>query len=222
VSSSVSEFVGYQIHGKSGYSRWVSHSFRELAVSLPEFAVSAVPANGRRLRGAGSVRWDGSSAARRRTGQLATVPVPDVFAADASATAQPPAARGPARPSALDPAIAARLRRTPDGLVAAVVRQHDTGEVLMLAWMDDEALHRTLTTGRATYWSRSRREYWVKGATSGHHQYVRSVALDCDGDAVLLSVDQVGAACHTGSRTCFFDQLPVTGTRTGDDAEETR
>ncbi|HEX5595592.1 MAG TPA: phosphoribosyl-AMP cyclohydrolase [Micromonosporaceae bacterium] len=118
-------------------------------------------------------------------------------------------ATGPDRPSALDPAIAARLRRTPDGLIAAVVRQHDSGEVLMLAWMDDEALHRTLTTGRATYWSRSRGEYWVKGATSGHHQYVRSAALDCDGDAVLISVEQVGAACHTGHRTCFFDQLPV-------------
>nr|AIS85522.1 hypothetical protein VASRM7_283 [Verrucosispora sp. MS100047] len=95
--------------------------------------------------------------------------------------------------------------------MAAVVRQHDSGEVLMVAWMDDEALHRTLTTGRATYWSRSRREYWVKGATSGHHQYVRSVALDCDGDAVLVSVDQVGAACHTGQRTCFHTELPVTG-----------
>jgi phosphoribosyl-AMP cyclohydrolase len=112
--------------------------------------------------------------------------------------------------SALDPAIAARLRRGPDGLVAAVVRQHDTGEVLMLAWMDDEALHRTLTTGRATYWSRSRGEYWVKGATSGHHQYVRAVAVDCDGDALLVDVEQVGAACHTGRRSCFFEQLPVT------------
>jgi len=79
----------------------------------------------------------------------------------------------------------------------------------MLAWMDDRALHRTLTTGRATYWSRSRREYWVKGATSGHHQYVKSVALDCDGDTVLVSVDQVGPACHTGTRTCFTDELPV-------------
>lgn len=115
------------------------------------------------------------------------------------------------RPSALDPAIAARLRRTPDGLVAAVVREHDSGEVLMLAWMDDDALHRTLTTGRATYWSRSRQEHWVKGATSGHHQYVRSVALDCDGDAVLVSVTQVGAACHTGVPTCFSTDLPVTG-----------
>src|SRR5690606_29234341 len=83
----------------------------------------------------------------------------------------------------LDPEIAARLRRDRDGLVAAVVQEHGTGEVLMLAWMDDHALHQTLTTGRATYWSRSRQQYWVKGETSGHHQYVRSVALDCDGDA---------------------------------------
>ena len=83
----------------------------------------------------------------------------------------------PATPDAvLDPAIAARLKRDAAGLVAAVVQQHDTGEVLMLGWMDDEALHRTLTTGRATYWSRSRQEYWVKGDTSGHVQYVRSVA----------------------------------------------
>jgi phosphoribosyl-AMP cyclohydrolase len=115
----------------------------------------------------------------------------------------------PARPSALDPAIADRLRRNDDGLVAAVVREHGTGDVLMMAWMDDEALHRTLTTGRATYWSRSRGEYWVKGATSGHHQYVRAVSLDCDGDTLLVTVDQVGAACHTGSHTCFSDELPV-------------
>ena len=73
----------------------------------------------------------------------------------------------------------------------------------MLAWMDDEALHRTLTTGRCTYWSRSRQEYWVKGDTSGHVQRVVSVALDCDGDAVLVKVDQAGGACHTGDRTCF-------------------
>ena len=110
----------------------------------------------------------------------------------------------------LDPAIAARLKRTPEGLVAAIVREHGSGDVLMLAWMDDEALHRTLTTGRATYWSRSRQEYWVKGATSGHHQHVRGVALDCDGDALLVTVDQTGAACHTGEHTCFFDELPLT------------
>lgn len=105
--------------------------------------------------------------------------------------------------SALDPAIAARLTRNADGLVCAVAQQHGTGEVLMVAWMDDEALHRTLTTRRATYWSRSRGEYWVKGETSGHTQRVRQVRLDCDGDTVLLDVDQVGAACHTGERTCF-------------------
>ena len=115
-------------------------------------------------------------------------------------------------PSALDPAIAARLKRDAAGLVAAVVQQYDTAEVLMVGWMDDEALHRTLTTGRATYWSRSRQQYWVKGETSGHIQVVKSVALDCDGDALLVRVDQVGAACHTGHRTCFFTELPVTGT----------
>ncbi|SCL59403.1 phosphoribosyl-AMP cyclohydrolase [Micromonospora yangpuensis] len=121
-----------------------------------------------------------------------------------------PTPAGAARGSRLDPAVAARLKRDADGLVAAVVRQYDSGEVLMVGWMDDEALHLTLTTGRATYWSRSRQEYWVKGDTSGHHQYVHSVALDCDGDALLVSVDQVGAACHTGDRTCFHTELPVT------------
>jgi phosphoribosyl-AMP cyclohydrolase len=109
----------------------------------------------------------------------------------------------------LDPAVAARLKRTDDGLVAAIVREHGSGDVLMLAWMDDQALHRTLTTGRATYWSRSRREYWVKGATSGHHQHVRAVALDCDGDALLVTVEQTGAACHTGEHTCFHTELEV-------------
>jgi phosphoribosyl-AMP cyclohydrolase len=108
-----------------------------------------------------------------------------------------------ARPSALDPTIAARLKRDEHGLFPAVAQQYDTGEVLMVGWMDDEALHRTLTTGRCTYWSRSRQEYWVKGETSGHQQWVKSVALDCDADTVLVKVDQVGAACHTGDRTCW-------------------
>jgi phosphoribosyl-AMP cyclohydrolase len=111
--------------------------------------------------------------------------------------------------SNLDPTIAERLSRDPVGLVAAVVQEHGTGEVLMLAWMDDEALHRTLATGRATYWSRSRKEYWVKGETSGHHQHVRSVALDCDGDALLLTVEQTGPACHTGQHSCFHNELAV-------------
>jgi phosphoribosyl-AMP cyclohydrolase len=117
----------------------------------------------------------------------------------------------PRDPSDLDPGVAARLKRDAAGLVAAVVQQYDTGEVLMVGWMDDEALHRTLTSGRATYWSRSRQAYWVKGETSGNVQYVKSVALDCDGDALLVKVDQVGPACHTGDRTCFdADELHPT------------
>jgi phosphoribosyl-AMP cyclohydrolase len=107
----------------------------------------------------------------------------------------------------LDPDVAARLRRNDAGLVPAIAQQHDTGEVLMLGWMDDEALARTLTTGRATYWSRSRGEYWVKGETSGHRQWVKAIRLDCDGDTVLLQVDQEGPACHTGERTCFDADL---------------
>ncbi|WP_454933247.1 phosphoribosyl-AMP cyclohydrolase [Actinomyces oris] len=104
----------------------------------------------------------------------------------------------------LDSQISARLKRNTDGLVCAVVQQHDSHEVLMVGWMDDEALRRTLEEGRVTFWSRSRREYWRKGDTSGHAQYVKSVHLDCDGDALLIKVDQVGAACHTGERSCFL------------------
>lgn len=110
----------------------------------------------------------------------------------------------------LDPAIAARIKRNPDGLVPAVVTDATSGAVLMLAWMDDEALSRTLATRQATYWSRSRNEYWVKGATSGHTQHVREVRLDCDGDTVLMRVDQVGGACHTGDTTCFDADLLLT------------
>ncbi len=112
---------------------------------------------------------------------------------------------------ALDPAVAERLTRTPDGLVCAVVQDDATEEVLMVAWMDDEALRRTLTEGRVTYWSRSRGEYWRKGDTSGHVQYLRSAAIDCDGDALLLRVQQVGPACHTGAVSCFRagGQLPA-------------
>jgi phosphoribosyl-AMP cyclohydrolase len=113
-------------------------------------------------------------------------------------------------PSTLEPAVAARLKRDRDGLVCAVVQQHDTREVLMVGWMDDEALNRTLTTGRVTFYSRSRQEYWRKGDTSGHRQWVHAVAVDCDGDALLVAVDQIGAACHTGDHTCFdAGALPV-------------
>ncbi|MEU1430938.1 phosphoribosyl-AMP cyclohydrolase [Nocardia sp. NPDC056611] len=105
--------------------------------------------------------------------------------------------------SGLDPAIAARLKRNADGLFAAIAQEKSTGDVLMMAWMDDEALARTLDTRKGTYYSRSRQQYWVKGETSGHTQYVHEVRLDCDGDTVLLIVDQEGAACHTGTHTCF-------------------
>jgi len=118
------------------------------------------------------------------------------------------------RPAALPDVdgILARASFADDGLLPAVIQQHDTREVLMLGYMDREALRRTLTTGRVTFWSRSRSEYWRKGDTSGHAQYVRDAALDCDGDTVLVQVDQ---ACHTGTRTCFdADHLhPVPGAR---------
>jgi phosphoribosyl-AMP cyclohydrolase len=118
-----------------------------------------------------------------------------------------PLGDNPGVETSLDPTIAARLKRDQHGLVPAVVQQHDTGEVLMLGWMDDEALHRTLTTGRGTFWSRSRQEYWVKGETSGNRQHVVEVRLDCDGDTLLVKVDQEGPACHTGARTCFDADL---------------
>ena len=117
----------------------------------------------------------------------------------------------------LDPSIAARLKKDAKGLVAAVVQQYDSRQVLMVGYMDEEALRRTLTTGRVTFWSRSRQEYWRKGDTSGHIQYVKGVSIDCDGDALLIEVDQVGAACHTGTRSCFEAGGPlpaVQGNRT--------
>ena len=94
-------------------------------------------------------------------------------------------------------------------LIPVIAQDVKTGEVLMLAWMNQAALALTIATGRATYWSRSRNEIWVKGATSGHTQTVRSITLDCDGDALLLRVDQVGAACHTGAGTCFHQPLAM-------------
>ena len=110
--------------------------------------------------------------------------------------------------SALDPAVTALLK-DPTTLIPAVVQDSATHEVLMLAYMSQESLALTLSTGKATYWSRSRNELWVKGATSGHHQKVVSVALDCDGDALLITVEQTGVACHTGEKTCFHTPLAL-------------
>lgn len=94
-------------------------------------------------------------------------------------------------------------------LIPAIAQDAATGEVLMLAYMNQESLAITIETGRATYWSRSRNELWEKGATSGHTQKVISIAIDCDGDALLLKVEQVGAACHTGDRTCFHREIAL-------------
>lgn len=105
--------------------------------------------------------------------------------------------------SSLDPAIASRLKRDDQGLVAAVVQDAQTREVLMVGWMDDEALHRTLQSRTATFWSRSRGAYWVKGETSGHVLAVQEVRLDCDGDSVLVLADPAGPTCHTGEVSCF-------------------
>ncbi|HEX8297906.1 MAG TPA: phosphoribosyl-AMP cyclohydrolase [Rubricoccaceae bacterium] len=99
------------------------------------------------------------------------------------------------------------------GLVAAVAQDDATGDVLMLAYMNRDTLRQTLETGVMTYWSRSREKVWVKGETSGHVQHVRSVAVDCDGDALLFRIEQVGgAACHTGHRTCFYRGPAADGT----------
>jgi phosphoribosyl-AMP cyclohydrolase len=98
----------------------------------------------------------------------------------------------------------AEIRFGPDGLVPAIAQQHDTGEILMLAWMNRDAIRATLTEGHACYWSRSRRRLWRKGEISGQMQQLRELRLDCDGDTVLLLVEQTGVACHTGRRSCFF------------------
>jgi phosphoribosyl-AMP cyclohydrolase len=108
----------------------------------------------------------------------------------------------------IDPQVAALLK-DPAALIPAVVQDVSSNEVLMLAYMNSESLALTLSTGKATYWSRSRNELWVKGATSGHFQEVHSISLDCDGDALLLKVIQTGVACHTGDRTCFHTPLDL-------------
>ena len=109
-------------------------------------------------------------------------------------------------PGALRAAIADNVTFGANGLLPAIVQEAHTREVLMLAWMDAEALARTVETRRGTYWSRSRQEYWVKGETSGHTQQVTAVSVDCDADTVLLQVEQAGPACHTGTATCFTER----------------
>jgi phosphoribosyl-AMP cyclohydrolase len=103
------------------------------------------------------------------------------------------------------------LKYNADGLVPAVVQDAGSGEVLMLAWMNAESLRRTVETGLCTYWSRSRQQFWVKGETSGHVQRVKRISVDCDKDALLIQVEQVGAACHEGYRSCFFRDFAPEG-----------
>jgi len=97
------------------------------------------------------------------------------------------------------------------GLIPAIAQDHATGEVLMMAWMNAESLMRTLQTGQVTYWSRSRQELWAKGATSGHVQTLRELRVDCDRDCILMQVEQVGPACHTGARSCFYTVVTEAG-----------
>lgn len=108
----------------------------------------------------------------------------------------------------------ATLRYDANGLIPAIAQDAETGEVLMLAWMNAEAVTRTLDSGRVTYWSRSRQAFWVKGETSGHVQTLREMRLDCDRDCLLLLIDQTGPACHTNRRSCFYTAL-----RDGDEVE---
>ncbi len=94
-----------------------------------------------------------------------------------------------------------------DGLIPAIAQQHDSGEVLMMAWMNRESLEETLSTGRVCYWSRSRQKLWRKGESSGQTQQLKDMRFDCDGDTILLLVDQIGPACHTGRRSCFYNAV---------------
>ena len=104
--------------------------------------------------------------------------------------------------------------KDPNSLIPAIAQDATSGEVLMLAYMNAESIAATIATGRATYWSRSRNELWEKGLTSGHTQRVLSLSIDCDGDALLLKVEQVGAACHTGDRSCFHRRITSEGVET--------
>ena len=103
------------------------------------------------------------------------------------------------------------IRWNADGLIPAIAQDVDTGEVLMLAWMNEESLKRTMDTGRVTYFSRSRKQLWEKGETSGNRQRLVSIYIDCDGDSLLMMVDQTGPACHTGNKSCFFTEINFEG-----------
>ncbi|MCY6371627.1 phosphoribosyl-AMP cyclohydrolase [Clostridium ganghwense] len=98
-----------------------------------------------------------------------------------------------------------------NGLVPTIVQDYENGEVLMMAYMNEQSLKRTIESGTTWFWSRSRNEFWNKGATSGHFQFVKSISIDCDCDTLLIKVNQIGAACHTGNRSCFYRKIEIKG-----------
>ena len=104
-----------------------------------------------------------------------------------------------------------KLKFNPDGLIPTIIQEQSTGRVLMMAWMNRASIEKTIATGRTHFWSRSRQKFWMKGETSGHTQTVKNVAFDCDGDALLIQVDQTGAACHEGYKSCFFRSVEADG-----------
>lgn len=110
-----------------------------------------------------------------------------------------------------------QLKYNDDGLIPAIAQQHDTGEILMMAWMNDKSIRETLKEGQVCYWSRSRQTYWRKGESSGHRQRLVSMRADCDGDTLLLLVDQKGPACHTNRRNCFFFEVTESGAKVMND-----
>lgn len=104
-----------------------------------------------------------------------------------------------------------RLKYSSDGLIPAIIQDHATGRVLMMAWMNQASLQKTIETGKTHFWSRSRQKFWMKGESSGHTQSVKDIAFDCDGDTLLIQVEQIGAACHEGYRSCFFRSVGIDG-----------
>ena len=104
-----------------------------------------------------------------------------------------------------------KLKYTDDGLIPAIIQEHSTGRVLMMAWMNRASLETTITTGRTHFWSRSRQKFWMKGESSGHTQVVKDISFDCDGDTLLIQVEQTGAACHEGFKSCFFRAIEGKG-----------
>jgi phosphoribosyl-AMP cyclohydrolase len=104
-----------------------------------------------------------------------------------------------------------KLKYTSDGLIPAIIQDYTNGRVLMMAWMNQASLRKTIETGKTHFWSRSRQKFWMKGESSGHTQAVRDIAFDCDGDTLLIQVEQIGAACHEGYRSCFFRSVGQDG-----------